>query len=202
MLANGPRNAVLLEHSTDASCLVLGRRSARSSTSSAARPPRPWPRTRRCRSLGARDLAAGPAARLVVVGVDDSEYSAAVLQAAWAAATVARGPARDRARLAAAVRVRRRHRRAGARPGVDRATRTTADVLGARQRAGQMTSHGPCSPTTTARPSPSTRPARPPTSWCSGGTGTVGGSASAWAGSTVRTMLRAGGCPVMVVPSP
>ena len=87
VLATGPRNGALLEHTADASCVVVGRRSAPlqhlvggSTTSSlAAHAPVPVVSV-------PKGWQPGPARGLVAVGVDDSDYSAGVLRAAWAAA--------------------------------------------------------------------------------------------------------------------
>jgi nucleotide-binding universal stress UspA family protein len=87
VLALGPRHRALLQHSKDASCVVTGRRSSPlqhlvggSTTSSLAAHatvpvisvPETW--------------QPGPPAGMVVVGVDESHYSAGVLQAGWAQA--------------------------------------------------------------------------------------------------------------------
>ena len=86
-LATGPRHGALLEHSTDASCVVVGRRSSRlqhlvdgSTTSSLAAHatapvvsvPESW--------------QPAPARGLVAVGVDESDYSVGVLRTALSAA--------------------------------------------------------------------------------------------------------------------
>jgi len=87
VLATGPRNSALLESAADVSCVVVGRRSSPlqhlvggSTTSSLAAHatvpvvsvPEGW-----------RPL---PPRGVVAVGLDDSDYSADVLRAAWSAA--------------------------------------------------------------------------------------------------------------------
>lgn len=200
VLANGPRNAALLENSTDASCLVLGRRSARlqhlvggSTTSSLAAHarvpvisvPETW--------------QPGPPRGVVAVGVDESEYSAAVLKAAWAAAK-ARGA---RLEIVHAWRPLFEYDVAiGARVLAQEWTDATRTMLtswvhdNAPDGDVEWTVEPHYDSATVAL-----HEASETADLLVLGRHGHGRRHGLGLGSTVRTMLRAGGCPVMVIPS-
>lgn len=88
VLATGPRSGALLANSTEASFVVVGRRSSRmkhlvdGSTTSALAAHASAPVV----SVPETWQPTSPPRELVAVGVDESGYSAGVLRAAWAAA--------------------------------------------------------------------------------------------------------------------
>src|SRR5689334_17480864 len=200
VLATGPRNAALLENTKDASCAVLGRRTAPlqhlvggSTTSALAAHarvpvisvPETW--------------HPAPPRGVVAAGVDESEFSAGVLRAAWAAAESR-----------------------GARLELVHAWRPLLEydvAIGARVLAQEWTDATRTSLTTWVRDNApdgavewTVQPRYETTTVALHevsetadllvlGRHGHGHRTGLGLGSTVRTMLRAGSCPVMVIPS-
>ena len=199
VLATGPRNGALLENSKDAACVVVGRRSSAlqhlvggSTTSSLAAHatvpvisvPETWRPT--------------PPRGVVAVGVDESDVSIGVLRAAWSAA-VARG-----ARLVVVHAWRPLHEydvAIGSRVLADAWTETTRTTMTrwVREHALLGDLEWMVQPRYASVPV-ALREASEAADLLVLGRHGHGRRHGIGLGSTVRAMLRAGDCPVMVIP--